>query len=147
MSTEIEKPLHVQVAEALGWTQIVEAPFLPVTVSNWLGKPPAWDKGTHQFISGIDYQRRSITVSVGSIPRYDTDWSATGPLIEQLALDVFYEGRPRHDRGWTAQAWLPFGEKVPSAAWSKRGETPLLALCKLILALHAAGKLRLPSVL
>lgn len=146
MSTEIEKPLHVQVAEALG-CRTLRYDESRTAAEDW------WRCGCGPDPAKVGTIQEGIAVHAsGSVPNrwlnhYDTDWSATGPLIEQLALDVFYEGRPRHDRGWTAQAWLPFGEKVPSAAWSKRGETPLLAICNLILALHAAGKLRLPSVL
>jgi hypothetical protein len=58
---------------------------------------------------------------------YDRDWSVTGPLIEEYGIAL---------------------EVLPSDAWAARlvaearGETPLIAVCNLILVLvKEAGKL------
>jgi hypothetical protein len=101
-----EKPLHVRVAEALGCT------------------PRAFDgewfcdcKATsHRFDGGA-----------GRIAEYDSDWSATGPLIERFAIKL----DPYHADHWEASAEIP----------TRDGATPLEAVCSLILALAEAGKL------
>lgn len=100
-----EKPLHVKVAEALGWSR-----------SDSVGVS---DDG--RWWSPI-------------CPRYDTDWSATGPLIERYEIHLFSE---RHTgTGVTWEAERPLGEVTGY------GSTPLIAVCNLLLALHDAGKLR-----
>jgi hypothetical protein len=58
-----DKPLHVQVAEALGWTDCHQKPH----DEEWWGY--------------VNYSQ-----GYRSIPRYDLDWSATGPLITPLAV-------------------------------------------------------------
>ena len=48
----------------------------------------------------------STAMAALQIPAYDTDWAATGPLIEKYKLDV--DSGNRDDiNGWTARAWLP----------------------------------------
>lgn len=104
MSEPTDRPLHVQVAEALGWT---------ITVGG-LGNTP---DGRYAV----------------EIPDYDTDWSATGPLIEQLGINLERQGKK------TWQAWV-YPLKIA------QGETPRIAVCNLIVALAAAtptGKLEL----
>ena len=61
-------------------------------------------------------------------PRYDTDWSATGPLIEKYGISL-----KREPGGWDA--------RVDYSLASDQNPTALVAVCHLILALHAAGKL------
>jgi hypothetical protein len=106
-----DKPLHVQVAEVLGCNVIP--------------------------------RNQDCCSCHGTIPHYDTDWSATGPLIDQLHLTV----RPTYGRWAAIQIHHPFGtcgvpepEKSPFRS-QEEGETPLRAVCNLILALHKAGKL------
>ena len=119
-----EKPLHVQVAEALGWTDISCAGPKPILslpgkgASLWGGLPPGFDPRDAFF--------RGDAVLSG-IPRYDTDWSATGPLIERLGIATWPQSE-----GWAAE--LRLEDRAT-------GPTPLIAVCNLILALHAAGKL------
>src|SRR3972149_10154355 len=104
-----EKPLHVQVAEALGWTEC--QPSSGVDLIDCVGTSPA-------IGPGVD------------VPRYDTDWSATGPLIEKYGIETKPNGA-----FW--QAWVD----EPAMGGAEVGPTPLLAVCNLILALKAAGKL------
>lgn len=117
------KPLHVRVAEALGWTQIG-----PGNTMN-MGDP------------GIGYPPTTPIVGHKEpIPRYDTDWSATGPLIERMFIRVFPS-----DAGMDAHSEL--GWRAAHGGWASGmwGKTPLIAVCNLILALHAAGKLEATS--
>lgn len=123
-----ERPLHVRVAEAIGWTRC-RLDHADV----WIGMAPGYD----------DYAY--------NVPRYDTDWSVTGPLIERLRFGI--DGPAgREDPAWasppregdpalsTWQAWTCSAE----TAWeieTAEGSSPLDAVCNLILALHAAGKL------
>ena len=98
--------LHVQVAIVLGWTDA------EVGSHPWpaFGIPPG----------KTDY------FNIAPIPRYDTDWSATGPLIEQL--DITLDRRIDVDRDeWEAFAYA----HAPKVC----GTTPLLAVCYLILQL------------
>jgi hypothetical protein len=119
-----EKPLHVQVAEALGWTDL---------------RPQTWDIGGTKYVrdewGGILFDKPGDTVPRvwGRVPRYDTDWSATGPLIEKYGINLTgprpWDACRGHDReGFHDE---PNGE----------GPTPLIAVCNLLLALKAAGKL------
>lgn len=107
---EMEKPLHVRVAEVLGCKPIY----------------PDWEpKGWRCMCKGMDDHRYEDGADF--VAEYATDWSATGPLIERLRIDV-----DAHPVGnWTAM-------REP---YCEAGHTPLEAACNLILALHAAGKL------
>jgi hypothetical protein len=119
-----EKPLHVRVAEALGCKPVTDADD-PGGLRGWAcvcgsaDKPHPWGKGPH-----------SDTSPSHTLARYDTDWSATGPLIERLGITV-----NRHHRraDWSAHA----GEGPETD-----GSTALVAVCNLILSLAAAGKLK-----
>ncbi len=71
-----------------------------------------------------------------SPPRYDADWSATGPLIERLQITLW------NDCGQWQAGNLDSADY--EGHWlndANDGDTPLIAVCHLILALHAAGKL------
>lgn len=108
-----EKPLHVRVAEALGQD---------------LAREHKWDKAPEGYRGCVlcgataswqeDYREPCVT-------EYDIDWSATGPLIERFGIRLY--------PGWAAG----ISDGQPSGWY----DTPLLAVCHLILALHAAGKL------
>jgi len=83
-------------------------------------------------------------------PRYDTDWSATGPLIERLRITIFpveawvegYEPggfaavTEASISGYEFECWPGTGYQILPV-----GPTPLVAACTLILALAGAGKL------
>lgn len=117
-TVNVEKPLHVQVAIALGWVGVkIDG------IADW-----PWCGVEHS--EGL---RREI-------PRYDTDWSAGGPLIERYRFHLYVMG---------AGAWL--GVPGGTGDWIAesdvfpvvrvRYKTPLEAVCRLILALAEAGKL------
>ena len=121
------KPLHVRVAETLGCQ-----PFLHD--DRWYCEPAGCKGG-----DAVRYPDGSHHAGeYGALLEYDTDWSATGPLIERLGITV---GRPDHpalraaDGEWFALH--PDHEDGPQ----EYGPTPLIAVCNLILALKEAGKL------
>jgi len=110
-----EKPLHVQVAEALGWTDCQLEPS-----GLWVGRGHPW----HGPVE---------------LKRYDTDWSATGPLIEKYELALGQTGMEDPKPTWVA--WWPGSCDVDTCSVDAPADTPLLAACHLLLALKAAGKL------
>lgn len=114
-----EKPLHVRVAEALGCKPI-QTPPRPAFAGYW-------------SCSCSDHRHNEVDVEGGHhywIVEYGNDWSATGPLIERYFIGLKYQ-----ERKWWA------GRKGhPHSVWYS-SDTPLLAVCNLILALSAAGKL------
>lgn len=129
----MDKPLHVRVAEALGCTS------KPLSNGEWfcecasrrdVDECPATGYGTG-----------------GTIPRYDTSWEATGPLIERTGIAVMpWSLHPSPERRW--HACLEGGEACESRhAPIAYGETPLIAVCNLILAIAAAGKFRAEATL
>ena len=67
-------------------------------------------------------------------PRYDTDWSATGPLIEKYEITVM-------NCGGIWDASIGYDAYGVCGDHEAGGSTPLVAVCNLLLALHAAGKL------
>jgi hypothetical protein len=116
-----DKPLHVQVAEALGCR-----PRLCVGCdADGSNRRSWWDCecGDWAHCGGPDTPTQDVS-------RYDTDWSATGPLIEKYGIDVW-----RSAKTWKA------AQDTPGGAICGRGATPLIAICSLILALKGAGKL------
>lgn len=136
MSTE--RPLHVQVAEVLGYGEC----------------SPCGEEGAWHFAPGngaayredftptwrdvFDYgEWHRCEHDRNLVPRFDTDWSATGPLIEKYGLTITPEWlmtEPKKLDGWMARA-PTFHE-----AWY--GRHPLEAICNVIVALAAAGKLK-----
>lgn len=119
-----EKPLHVRVALALGWRLAVH-PCLKY--GDWWWEPGQEDAAT----------------SDDALPRYDTDWSATGPLIERfkVCLDAparLCDAPDKHD----CLKWKAGENSANDDALELTGDTPLLATCNLILALSEAGKLQ-----
>jgi len=115
---DTDKPLHAQVAEVLGWRDVQHHVLL-----GWGGKSPNPGPGEHPE------QMRTL-------PCYDTNWSATGPLIEQLKIGIV-----RGDKGWLAFAdsegygYVEQGAVDVPANPSAWGATPLVAVCALILEL------------
>lgn len=115
-----DKPLHVRVAEALGCLVLTKA-------DSAMRYRCGCDDGEHQ---GTTWD---------AVLRYDTEWSATGPLIERYSFHV----QPMPPT-FTAQPWGAFLAHIDGASsvvGDGYGPTPLIAVCNLILALHEAGKL------
>src|SRR3989304_9661758 len=122
-----EKPLHVQVAQALGWTCIEYAP-----PNLWTGCRPSSRPHSPCPSSNV--------LSGEVVPTYDTDWSATGPLIEKYGISLECSETPL----WGAFASPGFpilGGKPTDSRIYRVDTTPLGAVCHLFLALKAAGKL------
>jgi hypothetical protein len=120
-----EKPLYVRVAEALGWTGI-EIEYVG-QFDFALGTPPGTARGTPSpGHLGIQQPPTAL------VPRYDVDWSATGPLIERYVSEAIDTGAFEAS-SWEVQARGAVG-------WA-RGRTLLLAVCNLILELRKSGKL------
>jgi hypothetical protein len=86
-----------------------------------------------------DGAHTALELAAVTPPRYDTDWSATGPEIERFKLDVWHVPADMPIPGMSLR-WRATCER---AEGSEEGDTPLIAICNLILALHAAGKLDL----
>jgi hypothetical protein len=114
-----DQPLHVQVAEALGWKLI---PY------NELPGRFCREGATHVWAtpSGEEFCARCNSEMP---PRYDLDWSATGPLIEKYGICQYLNCGVWHS--FTASDGDDCGD----------GAAPLESLCRLILALGKAGKL------
>ena len=118
-----EKPLHVRVAEALGddfgpcdWAFYCDAEGnLVCSECGAAIRTP--EAGRHER----------------AIRRYDTDWSATGPLIEKYQVGL---EEPENGGMWTAYYRIREDETMHAY-----GPTVLMAVCNLILALKEAGKL------
>jgi hypothetical protein len=115
----VEKPLHVRVAEALGWTEV------EFRDGCWWGlKPGAVKVGPYRdFVPHFDRETQHQ-----GYEDYIDGWAATGPLIERLQPDLYPLGK-----GWEA-----VHDSLPAPI---RGVTLLQTVCLLILALHEAGKL------
>lgn len=137
-----EKPLHVQVAEALGWIRLVIG-----SRADHLRFQKCLEGGRYYWCDPAG-QVAGCETCDGYPPHYDTDWSATGPLIEKYGLVVFED--PLSGPNWEAQAprWRT-QSGTPCANCGAidfenphaTGAAPLIAVCHLILALKEAGKL------
>lgn len=123
------KPLHVRVAEALGWRECRPSVCLLQVLAE---AAPDWDGFRPNGISHPP-QREMV-------PRFDIDWSETGPLIERLRLDLEFH---RNGALWGATAYrVPVEDSDDwSLVYGPYGATPLVAVCNLILVLKAAGRL------
>ena len=117
MLPESEKPLHVLVAEALGWSNLHER-----TEGHWWGNEP--------------YQGMSLAV-----PIYDRSWCSTGVLLERFGISVGQEHLLNEDltpSGWVA---IKSDPKSTSRHTIERGKTPCEAVSRLIVELSKEGKL------
>lgn len=121
----MEKPLHVLVAEALGWSGPVRYPTIET--------PGAYTGIDADGIQRYDAFHPGIKSGARQIPRYDTDWSATGPLIEKFGIGVDLRGA-----GWAASK---FPDDFSWPGLVEVSAAPLVAVCNLILTLKNAGKL------
>lgn len=124
------KPLHVRVAEAIG-----------VVVKHHQVRPAcAAGCGCREIGEWWEVLRWSEDADPDwdhdEVPRYDTDWKATGPLIERYQITLQYS-----IDHWRAWPWMDSDSGCLLCPW-QRDAKPLTAVCKLILALAKAGKLR-----
>jgi hypothetical protein len=114
----MDKPLHVQVAEALGcnlsWDRDLD-----------------WHCRCKQMRDG---NRPHCRIEDDGLMRYDTDWSATGPLIEHFAISL----ERRFDYADDIHYWKASTESGDAFIDS---DSPLFAVCFLILELHKQAKL------
>lgn len=144
-----EKPLHVQVAEALGWSDVVHFGYAESVISPaWGGVRPL---GTEKPVGISEIDTLHLLrggPARNTIPRYDTDWGATGPLIGRFGLVVgpnfalnqtINDTRGPWKAGWTGGGYDPI--HLEDWNYTRLGETPTVAICNLVLALKEAGKL------
>lgn len=130
-----EKPLHIRVAEALGWRRIA--------------RPAHWRcDGEFGWVApGLKYEEDQASCNrcqSENPPRYDTSWEVIGPLIERYGITVTDSGVGFvAARGKACATILDNGEGDIGLLFDEcgEGETYLIAVCNLILALRAAGKL------
>lgn len=131
-----EKPLHVKVAEALGWSAfkskheywIITEPD-GTRHEDGFGRPnPKFNSETGEKLPEMQWWHEYDP------PHYDTDWSATGPLIEKYGLELI--------KGYDCyHCSTNFGDGGVAQEEEGYGPTPLIAICKAILSLKEAGKL------
>lgn len=133
---ETVRPLHIRVAEALGWTEF--------EFSGW-----AWLKGERgETIENIPIHEDSRSWRAfspwqvhkehagqkQSVPHYDTDWDEIGPLIEQYRIDLSYDS--------SRNTWRAVPAYGMPGSKSDTGPGIPVAACELILRLVEAGKLK-----
>jgi len=132
-----EKPLHVRVAEVLGWSDLKAMELVPSGIAQWWGKPPDdWVRQNGLFVGDIDREGRRVTLTpnYGLVPRYDTDWSATGPLIVLYGIDLY-----RREKGTRTPYWRAI--LCGDASDSGDDDEPLVAVCRAIIAAAEQGRL------
>lgn len=156
MATErvVELPIHVRVAQALA-PSVEPRLLFPQNVSSIAedgSLPPAAAVGVWYRVHRLDEQNHDCPYRAEGdtcnctrtwfsvIPSYDTDWSATGPLITKHRIYLLphtgYSWNPDiPPDGWIAQRHQDEGDEC----WG-HGSDPLLAVCSLILAAKRQGK-------
>jgi hypothetical protein len=130
ITVRLVAPLRARVAQALGCAPRL---FGGEWICECLDRQHACD--------GVDGAPREGE----SIESYDTDWSATGPLIEKYRVQVtpcVYVHGPGGEGGcdhkWTA---VNLNTDDEASIGEGVGETPLIAICNLLLSLAEVGKL------
>ena len=119
--------LHVRVAHVLGCR-----PQLRWGEWNCTCKDRA--HATHTIRNSCD-SSSGLNCDYDELAHYDLDWAATGPLIEKYKLSVLpvWAG----DLGTWDAGWGYFQVQA-------RGDSPLIAVCNLILKLAEIGSLTVP---
>lgn len=137
MSEPTDRPLHVQVAEALG----CQPGHITHYRNGTAASHPYWTCTCPGEIHNCDGPDGAPHEGQ-QLEDYNTDWSATGPLIERLKISL--------EANWVGtdgEKWLAYvGAATPRQRHSQSFGTPLEAACRLIVALAAAtptGKLEL----
>src|SRR5712691_292057 len=142
-----EKPLHVLVAEAIGYRWLVRAHadsslhprarFLasPKEAERLIAmrhsRPASGDE-----LPAYVLDEKALGMRLPIVPRFDIDWSATGPLIERLHIGLRYlDPREFSDLPavgyWCAEWPFEFFKAYTYAA------VPLVAACEAIVAMAA----------
>jgi len=129
----MEKPLHVRVVEALGCKPKFDSLFSGIEAC-WHCTCPERD---HTSVNYHDYLM---------VVHYDTDWGATGPLIEKYGITLLSEWGGFHGGSTPFSHWMAASDFLVidcevSPGLYECAETPLIAVCHLILKLAEAGKL------
>ena len=142
-----QKPLHVLVAEAIGYRWLVRAhadSSLPPR-ARFLANPRDAERliamrhsrpatGDEPTAYGLD--EKALGMRLPAVPRFDIDWSATGPLIERLHIGLRHldprEYRDLPAAGYWCAEW-PF-EFIMAYTYAA---TPLIAACEAIVAMAA----------
>jgi hypothetical protein len=121
------KPLHVQVSEALGCKPVLKPHCAQVYAGLCETLPGYWECECPDTPHG----------GWGfGIHRYDLRWEVTGPLIEKYGFELLRDSEIGEE--WTATAWMAWTGYLTVTG---SGDTPLVAVCDMILKLKEAGKL------
>jgi hypothetical protein len=132
MAEQDPRPLHVRVAEALG-CHPVELKYGPE--GQWDCGCTGYPHAAHTIHDDChDYE--GLGCEERELAHYDLDWAATGPLIEKYEIMLV----PAWRLDGKANFWDAVAGVLPEGR-GMEGDTPLLAVCHLLLALKEAGKL------
>lgn len=118
----MDKPIHVQVAEALGCNSAFRKAYRGDKEEQW-----CCEDGDHR-----DPTLCEPWLDSPDVARFDLDWCATGPLVERHKIAL--EWHPL----WAPPGWCAVSE---DGGWIGSADSPLLAICRLIIELGKAGKL------
>lgn len=150
----MDKPLHVQVAEALGCKPVYETYTVmgsPMRGPIWRClcpkpdevPPGAWDETWNHEKLPAKPRHIGLRASGLAVARYDESWFSLGPWIERLGITLKQEGDLWHACERDSHAGIEFSSEGWHDGMEADGPTPLVAACRLILSLHGAGKLTL----
>lgn len=121
------KPLHVRVAISIGWTDL--RPARQFSDEEYVPHPSG--KAPEAWYGHYDGDRGDEVL----VPRFDTDWSATGPLIEEYKINLAPPVPdsialiPEHQQ-WVARS---VQQEDETFIFGATGNTPLMAVCNLLL--------------
>lgn len=127
-----EKPLRVRVFEAL----YPDKHAYRSDGDEWL-----WDREWSEPGQWLYMTPNSDSGERREVPRYDTDWAATGPLIERFQIDITHLVGHRIQALGCPCPGILAGHGCEHGFKIDEGPTELIAVCHLILALHEAGRL------
>jgi hypothetical protein len=110
--TDYGTPLHVLVANAIGWTELRH--YDDLTVPGWYGRFPGAEPGIKT-----------------DVPRYDSSFCSTGPLMERFKIGVM----------WDHGQWIAHYSTTEGHDQYQGGETPSQAVSRMVVHLHKKGLL------